>query len=247
MEWHTESNPTSARRVRQGIATVVVEMRIVQGCAFGTSLEPGDGTHYEVFGHYVRTDSAGQELWLVGFMAGYDCGRSARLPLNGELRADYVQEKLELRNSWSAYVLTDFLNYFTEYQAARASGKAEEEEHGRVWPDVEEEARGPETFRGPPSENLGEPCPRCGDNHKDPVDFGDPKRDDLMDEARAGAAEERREREGEDPGDDRQLREQPLEQIPDPLDREEAREYRRALAEEALDSKAGFTPEERDS
>ncbi len=72
---------------------------------FGVELEPGDATHYEVFG--VWRD-VGQH-W-IGFMVGQDGGGSAVIPNNDWLYADWLAEALRIQNPHSARILADFLN-----------------------------------------------------------------------------------------------------------------------------------------
>ncbi len=77
--------------------------------AFGVTFEPGDATHYEIFGVY-RGMVGGQELWWIGFMSGDDGGGSAVLPIDIWLHAGYVAQKLGIKNAHSATILADLLN-----------------------------------------------------------------------------------------------------------------------------------------
>jgi hypothetical protein len=144
MEWQTEY-PPNTDEIRAFIRESVHRSRVVNdGLTFAVRLEPGDGTHYELFGIY-RSRSASQELWWIGFMIGTHSGGSAVLPMDGMLHEVDVADALNIRNDHSARVLADWLNYFAtilqrEAEAARASSEAPEQEHERVWADAEEEA-----------------------------------------------------------------------------------------------------------
>ena len=84
---------------------------------FSCILEPGDGTHYEIFGILKRTTSS-QELWYIGFMSGDYLGKSAVLPMSHWMIWGYVNEKMGFRNEHTARILTDVINLIIHFRGA---------------------------------------------------------------------------------------------------------------------------------
>lgn len=137
MQWQTEY-PPNTDEIRAFIRESVHHSRVANdGLTFAVRLEPGDATHYELFGMY-RSRSLSQELWWIGFMVGTDRGGSAVLPMDGTLHEVDVADALNIRSDHSARVLADWLNYFA-LTLQREKGTAPEEENDRVWEDVEAE------------------------------------------------------------------------------------------------------------
>lgn len=104
--FQVDHGPASIR-IHEGVSRAAYEAadQLSELGWFGMSLEPGDATHYEVFG--VRN---GLDRFRIGFMAGTDRGRSSVVARDVYLHWSYVQDTFELRNTHSAMVLADFLN-----------------------------------------------------------------------------------------------------------------------------------------
>ncbi len=82
---------------------------------FRGPVEPGDGTHYEIFG-VDRGMVGGQELWYIGFMSGDYLGKSAVLPMDRWMMWGYVNEKMGFGNVHTALILTDILNLIIHFK-----------------------------------------------------------------------------------------------------------------------------------
>jgi len=83
--------------------------------SFCGTLEPGDGTHYEIFG--MKKGIVGQqELWYIGFMSGDYLGRSAVLPFEHWMHVGYVQDKMMFRNEHTVRILADVINLIIHFR-----------------------------------------------------------------------------------------------------------------------------------
>lgn len=159
MQWQTEY-PPNTERIRAFIRESVHTSRAANdGLTFAVQLEPGDGTHYELFGIY-RSRSATQELWWVGFMVGTHGGGSAVLPMDGLLSEFDLVDTLDIGNAHSARILADWLNYFA-LVLRREQGTTPEQEHERVWADVEMCEQGLHQVEPGPGPTR---CAACGDS-----------------------------------------------------------------------------------
>lgn len=89
--------------------------QIVTRGYFRGVVEPGDATHYEIFG--VDKGIVGsQGLWYIGFMSGDSNGRSAVLPIEQWLHWGYVQENMQFQNEHTVRILTDILNLIIHFK-----------------------------------------------------------------------------------------------------------------------------------
>ena len=86
-------------------------------------VEPGDATHYEIFG-IKKGIVGGQELWYIAFMSGDYLGKSAVLPFENWMVSGYVNEKMGFRNVHTSLILTDIINLIIHFK--NASRKNEE-------------------------------------------------------------------------------------------------------------------------
>ena len=117
IEYQTEY-PSKTEEITEALEDFVTSTIMPQWhkrWSFDGTVEPGDGTHYEIFG-VLKGKVGGQELWWIGFMSGDYRGRSAVLPMEFWLNWGYVQEKMNFENTHTTRILTDILNLIIHFK-----------------------------------------------------------------------------------------------------------------------------------